>query len=100
MRQTGTLGDAAAQPKSHYGSEGWGFESLRARKKSRSAACQGWLRTQQSQHCLSERLGGTAKAHVRGLIWPLFPSDEKPTLALVLDGRLRSQPGRAGTPSV
>ena len=33
MRQGGKLGDAAAQLKSHYGSEGWGFESLRAHKK-------------------------------------------------------------------
>jgi hypothetical protein len=57
----------------------WGYLDLRIRRlgvrippsaseKSRSKACQGWLRTQQSQHCLSERLGGTAKAHVRGLI--------------------------------
>jgi hypothetical protein len=31
LRRNGILSDATTQPRSHYGSEGWGFESLQAR---------------------------------------------------------------------
>jgi hypothetical protein len=34
LRRDEILGDATTQPRSHYGSEGWGFESLQARCES------------------------------------------------------------------